>query len=405
MDCRLYRRAWSFVLTTMLGAGSAAIFAIGSSGACAGEADVKTLVAQLGDEAFSIRESATNQLIRQGPAAKAELLVAAKDPDAEVRSRARQVLEKIVAAERKRQLQAFRDDFDGKEGVTMPGWSVFKKTIGGDPTARELFVKIQEAEPDLLEAFEKGPKAAGDVLRQKTSLAAASRTRGAAQASRQSSVSMGSALAMLFVGGEPTVSLTDEMTEQILLAPQSQEFLSALTSQGSPRREPCQRILGRWVARDTAEKYLPVCLAYSMAYDLKEGVIPAARTLKQPTTAVSKSRALVVLGRFGAKDELPLVEPFLKDAQSFVEYTGNNQPMQVQVRDVALMAAIQLSGQNPKDFGFERYQANERVPFNSLMIAFRSEKERSAAFDKWQAWQNGQKQAAREKAEPKTSIE
>jgi len=45
------------------------------------------------------------------------------------------------------------------------------------------------------------------------------------------------------------------------------------------------------------------------------------------------------------------------------------------------------------------------VQLNAVMIAFRNEKERSAAFDKWQAWQNGQKQAAREKAEPKTSIE
>src|SRR5262245_35099520 len=59
--------------------------------------DVRSLVAQLGDEAFSIRESATNQLIRQGSAAKPELLVAVRDPDAEVRHRARQVLEKIVA--------------------------------------------------------------------------------------------------------------------------------------------------------------------------------------------------------------------------------------------------------------------------------------------------------------------
>jgi hypothetical protein len=142
-----------------------------------------------------------------------------------------------------------------------------------------------------------------------------------------------------------------------------------------------------------------------MAYDLKEGILPATRMLKQPTTAVNKSRALVVLGKFGGKDELPLVEPFLKDAQAFVEYNGNNQPMQVQVRDVALMATIQLAGQNPKDFGFDRYQANERVPFNSLMIAFRSDKERTAAFEKWEAWQAGKKQAAREKALPQTSIE
>ena len=79
--------------------------------------------------------------------------------------------------------------------------------------------------------------------------------------------------------------------------------------------------------------------------------------------------------------------------------------MQAQIRDAALAATVQLSGQNPKEFGFERFQATDRVQLNAVMIAFHSEKERVAAFEKWQAWQNGKKQAAREKAEPKTSIE
>jgi hypothetical protein len=76
-----------------------------------------------------------------------------------------------------------------------------------------------------------------------------------------------------------------------------------------------------------------------------------------------------------------------------------------QIRDAALAATVQLNGQNPKDFGFERFQATDRVQLNAVMIAFRNDKERSAAFEKWQTWQNGQKQAAREKVEPKTSIE
>jgi len=276
----------------MLGASLAASFAIGSSLACAGEADVKTLVAQLGDEAFSIRESATNQLIRQGTAAKAELLVAVKDPDAEVRSRARQVLEKIIAAERKRQLQAFRDDFDGKDGVSLPSWSVFKKTIGDDPTARQLFVKMQEAEPDLMEALEKSPKEAADVLDQKTRVATANlkRERAGLPAARQATLTIGSILAMLFVGGDSAVRLSDEATDLIITLPRSAEFRSAITPAASPQRGPCQRLLGRWVARELPDKYLLANLAHAVDDDLKEGIEPARRILKQQAALAGQAQ-------------------------------------------------------------------------------------------------------------------
>jgi hypothetical protein len=436
MDCCLQRRAWSFGLKAILGAGLAAsAIGLSSTRSSAADAaavapanDVKTLVAQLGDESFSIRESATNQLIRQGAAAKAEMLVAVKDPDAEVRSRARQVLERIVAAERKRQLQAFRNDIDGNEGVTLPGWAVFKKTVGDDPVARELFVKMQEAEPDLMEALEQGPKQAAEVLEQRTRVATANlkREQAGLPSARGATPAMGSILAMLFVGGDPAVRLGDEAADLIIALPRSPEFRSAIAPSASPQREPCQRLLGRWVARELPDKYLTENLAFAVGYDLKEGIEPARRTLKQqaavgpqaPQPAMARAGrtlqqqssfgkfwSLVLIARFGGKDDLELIKPFLGDAQVYLDGASNNQPMQAQIRDAALAATVQLSGQNPKEFGFERFQATDRVQLNAVMIAFHSEKERVAAFEKWQAWQNGKKQAAREKAEPKTSIE
>src|SRR5262249_3736799 len=211
-----------------------------------------------------IRESATNQLIRQGTPAKAELLVAVKDPDAEVRSRARQVLEKIVAAERKRQLQAFRNDIDGNEGVTLPAWAVFKKTVGDDPVARELFVKMQEAEPDLMEAYEKSATQAAGILEQKARVATANlkREQAGLPSAPGATPAIGSMLAMLFVGGDPAVQLSDQATDLIVALPRSPEFRSAIAPSSSPQRASCQRLLGRWVARELPEKYLLANLAH-----------------------------------------------------------------------------------------------------------------------------------------------
>src|SRR5262249_47758339 len=156
---------------------------------------------------------------------------------------------------------------------------------------------------------------------------------------------------------------------------------------------------------------------------LKEGIEPARRVLKQqvavgvqaPQPAIARAMrvldqqnsfgkfwSLVLIARFGEKKDLELIKPFLSDAQVYLDGASNNQPMQAQVRDAALAATVQLSGQNPKEFGFERFQATDKVQLNAVMIAFRNEKERSAAFEKWEAWQNGQKQAAREKSAPRT---
>jgi hypothetical protein len=279
-----------------------------------------------------------------------------------------------------------------------------------------------------MEAFEKSPKEATEVLEQKTRAAVASlrRERAGLPATRGATLTMGSMLAMLFVGSDPAVRLSDEAADLMVTLPRSTEFRAAITPSASPQREPCQRLLGRWVARESLDKYVTDNLAFAVAYDLKEGIEPARRLLKQqaaigiqaPQPAIARAKqvlgqqssfgkfwSLVLVARFGAKEDLDLIKPFLSDAQVYLDGASNNQPMQAQIRDAALAATVQLSGQNPKEFGFERFQATDRVQLNAVMIAFRNEKERSAAFDKWQAWQNGQTQAAREKAEPKTSIE
>ena len=92
--------------------------------------EIDLLVTQLGDDLFSVRENATNQLIQKGIVAKAQLTKATKSPDAEVRMRAKRVLATVVDADFKARLKAFTADTDGSRQTTLPGWSEFKKSIG-----------------------------------------------------------------------------------------------------------------------------------------------------------------------------------------------------------------------------------------------------------------------------------
>jgi hypothetical protein len=61
--------------------------------------NIKRFIKQLGDDSSEVREQATQELIRQGSAARSELRRAAKDDDVEVASRARRCLDKIAEGE------------------------------------------------------------------------------------------------------------------------------------------------------------------------------------------------------------------------------------------------------------------------------------------------------------------
>ncbi len=113
----------------------------------------------------------------------------------------------------------------------------------------------------------------------------------------------------------------------------------------------CRKILARWVGRDINPIFAGANLLFAYKYNLKEGLPPAIALLKQtqtPGDAASRVCALLLVGRFGSKDHIALLEPFLKDTQVYFDTGGINQPIQVQIRDIALVISIKLAGQDPK---------------------------------------------------------
>jgi len=117
-----------------------------------------------------------------------------------------------------------------------------------------------------------------------------------------------------------------------------------------------------------------------------------------------KYLALDLVRRYGGKGQASAVEPFLKDAQVCVTIT-NAADGQPQVRDLALVTLIELSGQDPKQFGFERVTKGARNTLNPRLIGFRTNSQRAAAFEKWETWRKAQNQGSenRPDAGPNTS--
>jgi hypothetical protein len=360
-------------------------------------------VGQLGHDLFAVREGATNKLIERGVASKPILVAALTSNDAEVRFRAKRILSIIVDADFQKRKKAFIADIDGTANATLPGWSVFKEAIGSDQVARDLFVEMQDAETQLLEAYEQGPREAAALLKERSQVAIDRVQPQGRRNQRPGNMNLPVIAALMFVGGDPSVPLTDDVATRVASLPMNPTFSNLMGTAG-PRRDLFRKLFGRWVARDMSADLIANNLAYAGQYSLKEALEPALKTLKshdETGTANKGARtlAMILVGRFGTKEYLTDIQPYLSDTHLVFDSGGENQPTQAQMRDLALAVTIKLSGQDPKQFGFENLLLER---FNSNMIAFRNDSDRSAAFKKWEDWQQRQRQAAGAKAGAKS---
>src|SRR5882724_11839116 len=151
----------SGLATSLLAVG---LSAAGASDARSSSDQIARLVRQLGSESFIQRQQATRELTALGVATREALLEASNDPDAEVRARARTVLATVSESDFRNRLAAFSADYDGSQKQTLPGWEQFAAAFGTNHAARQLFIEMQRAEPELLEAYSQNPKAASEAL-------------------------------------------------------------------------------------------------------------------------------------------------------------------------------------------------------------------------------------------------
>jgi hypothetical protein len=354
--------------------------------------DPKSLVTQLGNDQFSVREQATNQLISKGVDAKPILLAAVNSTDAEVKLRARKILSIIVDADFQSRLAAFKADTDGSQDTTLPGWSVFKEAIGSDQDARALFVEMIVAETALFDAYEQGPEQALEVLKERSQKAWDSVTRNGRRGQiNAGNVNLPNAAAMLFVGSDPRLKLSDDIATRLSALTKAQTFVNEITGPRERRRQLLRNLAGRWVARDMSLQLLSDNLTFASNYNLKEALVPTINVLKSGgETHDENSRlrtiAILVVSKLGSREHIPQLEAFFDDTHLCLAA-----PLDVQMRDVALWAVIKLHGSDPRQFGFERMQtsASNTVILNTL--AFKNDEEREAAFKKWDDWRKKQK--------------
>jgi hypothetical protein len=353
--------------------------------------DPAALVEQLGDPSFRARQQAARQLEGLGLVAKEALLAGLHHRDAEVRRRCQQVLVVVLELDFQQRLDTFARDTEGTDSHGLAGWDRFREMAGGGAAARELFVAMHRAEPGLMETLAIGPQVASEALDGRCrEIYEVQFNNPFARSQKQQEISLGTSAAALFVASDPNVVVTDTAINYVNNMTYQQPFAVEI---GGPKGEALKRLLGNWIVRTANSANAFQSLWLAMQHGLKEGLVPAEALVRGGGQPQFTLYALLVIGRFGGREHLAIVEPLLDNATEIQATQLNGEDYKTQIRDVALAVAVHLTGQDVKDYGFEQAQANPQHLFNPATLGFREKDDREGFIARYRDW-------AKEHAEP-----
>jgi hypothetical protein len=345
---------------------------------------VARLISELGSEEYAVRESATDELARIGLPAFAALKTATNHADREVRYRSQRVLGIIRRQDQERRLEAFLSGKQNAADEALPGWSRFRQTYGDGSEQRSLFVEMQRADAEMMRALEENPRRAAELLTTRTVLA-----QQAVQA-RPPQPTLAQVIVSLFVAAEPDVTLPTQVLSGVF----SQCFQPSVREamDGPRQREIPRKMLGTVVSRSGDVAALQA-MGVARQFNLAEGIAPATKILKSHNgqlTAPQAQQALMTIAKLGDASHLPLVETekLLSDQSQVAQFKENNTTKVIQLRDIALAAAIVLSKQDLRAYfdvpPNQSLDDPQMIFLNARLIGFADNTKRAAVFAKWE---------------------
>jgi hypothetical protein len=354
--------------------------------------DIHKWIEELSHDTFAVREAAASQLLAAGTPARDALQSIVNGPDPEARAAARRLVVLIDRTEFARRLEAFAADTDGRRRLTLPGWEQFRSLVGADEAARALFVDMQRAEGAMLSAaFDVASRPPHQLWEERLMrLVSWQVTAG----NRNAPAPLASCAAMIFLGSVTEIDVSDNGALLVDNLIQRSPVRETVASQGP--RDALRRLVVAWILHcpNKNEEILKRRLNLMTTLLLKEAVqlaIQVANRQQQHADVqpMTRAYALLVAGQLGNDKLVESLEPLLTDATICMPLQAP-QPGQsasnVQIRDVALVVMLHLTGQRPADYGYHHARLQPQQLFVLESLHCESDERRAHAAAKWRDW-------------------
>jgi hypothetical protein len=345
----------------------------------------ESLVVRLGDPTYLVRERAARELLEIGYPARAAVLTGQQSPDTEISDRCKKLYPAIWRHDLDKRVQKFLDKPNAPIPDDLPGAARWLKVAGDGRQSRELYAEMVKAHSELLLEVEVHPERLRDVyIEFVLSVNSRNFTRGPAAtraAPTESEVTL-----FFFLGAAGGVRPT--VVPRGTSSAQYSQFLNAPTLIAQLASAPMRKVYAAWLEKERYSILVRRGIDLAARNGVKE-CFPAALKIAGDPGTIPTVRATALLGmsRLGTKENIKDLEPFFKDQLQITAVAVNGERWPVQMRDIALGAAVQLGGQELSDFGFERKPPTGLAMMSSYVYyAFPSDEKREAAHKKWREW-------------------
>lgn len=347
---------------------------------------IKRLVTDLGAYAYRVRASASESLLAIGLPAVPELRAALNSDSLEQRTRAGRLLHLIEMEAFTFRVRRFVDTGRLPMDLKFPGWEIFHLEVGDDRAAREIYALMVMAEPELMWQLDHASLELSRLVEERcTDIVLIDQLVAPVNGAGSAAPSVGTACALLFaasLGEVRTNYYTSSCLNNLILMNE----LGAMLGDASIHREPLRRLIGLWIR--SCEVASPMQrLSLAARFDLPEGLDAALDMIDSRVGGRQLQYAIFYVAKTGDIDQIALLEDLLHDETELDSRRyGDNVIYSTRVQDVALVAILHLTGQDPVAYGFDKLRENGQFLYQPDSAGFESDDARRAALQSWWRW-------------------
>jgi hypothetical protein len=350
------------------------------------------LVEKLADSSFKVREGASDDLVKLGAVAVDALRKGLKHADTEVAERCRKLLPQALDFHLQEQIDKFLAKPDGPIPDDLPGLKRWLKVAGSTKESRELYAAMVKDQRRILIEVEAHPEQAAQKF-QAFIADVYSRARVGTVAARGEMITRSEMVLYFFLGGDPACRKANTPTGSVQATPflNGTQVENLLTGGGSS--PAFQKLFLAWLEEERYITLVRSGFRLAALANLKEAAPIAIRVATDKTSPpTSRSYALLTASKLFTAADIKTLQPVLEDKTLITRIgAANGDPTTVEIRDIALAIAIQATGQKVADYGYDRMRAIGAAPPLSYTYYSQTEKQREAAFKKWQEWTENKK--------------
>ena len=337
-------------------------------------AAIAALIKQLRAPSFQARVQAEADCRQTGAEMLPALIEALRSEDPELRRRSQVLIERIEDDELTESIDAFL--IPGSTS-TLPGWSFMTDLVDDTPEFRAAYAEILQGNIQLSRALARPHLISKAIQREIQDM---SPTLG----SVPSAISCAETSALLLLLVYPDAAYSDDVGAV------ASRYVQSGVGPGvneTPSGRLLQALATRWVATPRASA-APERLAIATSLRLPEQVIPAMEMIQQKANPHQLNHAFASVARYGDAVDMSVIETLLNDRFELHSTKDSEEKVtsSCQLRDLALATLIELTQQDPVAYGWKPFPRDSSKNITSLPVAFESDLQRDAAFEKWQNW-------------------